>query len=454
MGHGIVGGRLHSSISDARETAQIALRILHGEAASTIPVVTVDSYTYQFDWRQLRRWRIDETRLPAGSTIQYRQKSFFEEYRSYVMGGAFLFTAQAVLIGGLLIQRYRRRRVEDLLRHSEDRNSAILRALPDLMFVLDADGRYVDFHARESDSLFVSPDAFLGRTVRDVFPAALAETFMKALEQARTGDEPVVVEYELPMDELRYYEARLVPADNDRVLSIVRDVTESKRAIELNRALAGRLIVTQEEERQRIARELHDDVSQKIALLHLEVDQIAAELSDPHRTRVQKVSWQVTEIACDLSNLSHRLHPSRLQTLGLAESVRLLCHEISQQRQVSVAFSSAVLPETVDPSVSLCLYRIAQEALHNVAKHSQARDASVQLTHDREHVDLHIIDSGIGFDPIAVNRGLGLISMRERVSVLKGHLAIHASPGRGTEIGVRLPLTMSRRQRESVFKSE
>jgi PAS domain S-box-containing protein len=443
LGHGIVGGRLHSSVSDARETARIAVRVLRGENPETIPVVTFDSYQYQFDGRQLERWQIDESRLPTGSVIGFQEPSFFEQYRSYVLAGALVFAAQALLIGGLLLQGRRRRRAEDALRHSETRNSAILRAMPDLMFVLDARGTYVDFHARDSKSLFTSPDGFLGRNVRDVMPPALAGTFMDAIEQARTTDDTVVVHYDLPMDELRHFEARLVPADNGRVVSIVRDVTEAKRALELNRALAGRIIVSQEEERQRIARELHDDLSQKIALLNLEVDQIADEVPvEVARTRLERLSSRVSEIASDLSDLSHKLHPSRLQSLGLIESVRLLCHEVSQQRQINVRFSAAELGPAVDPNVSLCLYRIAQEALHNVAKHSQARDASVHLASEGNHVHLQIADSGIGFDPVAVeSAGLGLVSMKERVGVLKGHLVIHAAPGRGTRIGVRLPLT-------------
>ena len=455
LGHGIVGGRLHSSVKDAQETARIALRVLSGEKPEAIPVVAFDSYAYQFDWRQLQRWSIDEARLPAGSVIRFREPSFFDQSRGYVLAGVLVILAQGLLIGGLLIQHHRRRRAEAALRQSEMRNSAMLRALPDLVFVIDRDGRYLDYHTRDQKLLFVPPDVFMGHTIREVMPGTLADTFMDAVERAQTSDEPIVVEYDLPLDELRYFEARFVPTDNGRVLSVVRDVTESKRAVELNRALAGRIIVSQEQERQRIARELHDDLSQKIALLNLEVDQIADEvLADCHRARLEQVSSQIGEIAGDLSNLSHRLHPSRLQSLGLIESVRLLCSEISQRRQVNIQFSTAEIPNAVDPRVSLCLYRIAQEALHNVAKHSQARAASVEITRDGNDVHLQIADSGVGFDPVAIDHaGLGLVSMRERVGVLKGHLVINASPGGGTRIGVRVPLIPSARDGQSPYKA-
>ncbi|HKE82223.1 MAG TPA: PAS domain-containing protein [Vicinamibacterales bacterium] len=442
LGHGIVGGRLHSSLHDARETARVVARVLQGESPQSIPVRTVDSYGYEFDWRQLQRWGISESRLPKGSVIRFREPTPLQRYRGYVIGGGLVVAAQMLLIGGLLIHRTRRRRAEEELRRSEARTSAILRALPDLMFVQDRNGTFVDFHARDHTLLLVPPEAFIGKTIRDIMPA-LGDRFMTAIEQAYRTHEPVVVEYELQLDELRHFEARIVPADDGRVLSIVRDVTVAKRALELNRVLAGRVIVSQEAERQRIARELHDDLSQKIALLNIDVSQLAHDLPiHEYRGRLDRLSSQAKEIATDLYDLSHELHPSRLQTLGLVESVRLLCQDVSQQHHLAVTFSASGLPDIVDPSVSLCLYRITQEALHNVAKHSRACNASVRLQRDDDEIVLVIEDSGVGFDPLANDHaGLGLISMRERVSVLKGDLVIEAADRGGTRIKVRVPLT-------------
>ncbi len=442
LGHGIVGGRLHSSLNDARETARLAARILRGESADTLPVRTVDSYTYRFDWRQLQRWNISESSLPAGSTIFYREPTLLERYRGYVIGGALVVCAQMFLIGGLLIQRSRRQRAEGALRHSEARNKAILRAMPDLMFVQDRHGTFVDFHTRDPNLLYATPGTFLGKTVRDIMPPALADRFMKAIEQAHHTQEPVILEYDLHVDEPRHFEARIVPADNERVLSIVRDVTIAKRAVELNRVLAGRVILSQEAERQRIARELHDDLGQKIALLNFDVGQLVRDLPFPeYRPHLGRLSSQVDDIARDLYDLSHKLHPSRLHMLGLVESVRILCHDVSQQRDLAITFSDHHIP-AVHPSVSLCLYRITQEALHNVAKHSQSCDASVRLERHGDEILLVITDSGIGFDPYGADHvGLGLASMRERVGILKGQLEIQAAPGGGTRILVRVPMT-------------
>ena len=199
LGRGIVGGRLRSSISDVRELARLALRVLGGEKPETIPVVEFDSYTQAFDWRQLQRWSISEALLPPGSVIRFREQSFFEQNRSYVLGGSLVFAAQLALIGGLLIHRYRRRQAEDSLRQSEARKSAILHALPDFMFVIDRTGRFVDYHARDPKLLIVPPEVFLGRTIREVMPPELAEILMDALGRTGESDDPVVVNYDLPI---------------------------------------------------------------------------------------------------------------------------------------------------------------------------------------------------------------------------------------------------------------
>ena len=250
--------------------------------------------------------------------------------------------------------------------------------------------------------LFVPPSAFIGRKVRDVLPPPLGEVMMDALEQACQSDDPVVIEYELPMGEPRSFEARIVRVGADRLLSIVRDVTELKRASELNRDLARRLISSQEVERQRIARELHDDIGQRIAALNIEIDQIA----DTGRlgtvaARASQLAAQAGEIASDVHRMSYELHPSKLQMIGLVAALRSLCRDVSKQRNLHVAFTHGAMPPSMDANVSLCLYRIVQEALHNVARHSHAVSAQVSVTCDEGQIALQIADSGVGFDPRA-----------------------------------------------------
>lgn len=231
-------------------------------------------------------------------------------------------------------------------------------------------------------------------------------------------------------------------AGADRVLSIVRDVTESKRASQLNRDLARRLIASQEIERQRIARELHDDISQRIAMLSTEIDALAAQTgSEDARSRLRTLSARTADISTDLHGMSYALHPSWLKTLGLVAAVQSLCSDASKQGDLRVSFTHSSIPRTLDADVSLCVYRIVQEALHNVARHSHADQVHLSIVCTDGQLALTIADSGVGFDPArARSVGLGLDSMRERVAVLNGQLSINAARGKGTEITARIPL--------------
>jgi signal transduction histidine kinase len=324
----------------------------------------------------------------------------------------------------------------------QEKAGAILRAMPGLMFILLRDGTYVDYHARDPKLLLVPPSAFIGRKISDVLPQPLANEMMSALERACQGDEPVVVEYELPLHEPRFFEARIVQLGSDRLLSIVRDVTDLKRTAEVNRDLARRLVSSREVERQRIARELHDDISQRIAALNIEIDHVAKQTaSEEVRARLRMLSAQARDIAVDVHRLSYELHPSKLQVTGLVAALQSLCDNVSKERNVHVVFTHGDIPESVDADISLSLYRIVQEALHNVVRHSRAASAQVSLACDDGRIALQIADSGVGFDPVRLPHvGLGLVSMRERVSALEGQLSIDAVPGGGTQITVLIPL--------------
>jgi len=333
-----------------------------------------------------------------------------------------------------------RKRAEEAIRGLEARNGAMLRAIPDLMFVILTDGTFVDYHAKDSSLLYMPASGFIGNKIRDIMPPDLADVLMNALDRSLRTDEPVMVEYELPLDGgLRQFETRLVRAGHDRVLGIVRDMTDWKRANERNRELAGRLIASQEAERQRIGRELHDDLSQKLALLSISVDRLSTSLESRHE-QVRELRAQIVEIAANIHDLSHELHPTKLETLGLVESLQSLCRD-AKQGGVHVFFVYDNVPSALNPRVALCLYRIAQEALHNIARHSGAREAELRLRTEYESLVLQIADTGIGFESEkAEGAGMGLVSMRERVALLNGQLELHASPGRGTRIGVRVPL--------------
>jgi PAS domain S-box-containing protein len=215
--------------------------------------------------------------------------------------------------------------------------------------------------------------------------------------------------------------------------------------------LAGRLIAAQEAERARIARDLHDDMSQRLALLTIDIDQLGRQGRLPAETveHLRLISQRAGEIASDVHLLSYQLHPTKLQTLGLVTAIQSVCRDISNQHGVDVEFQREPVPSGIAPEVALCLYRIVQESLRNVVKHSGARRALVRLSALDGELRLSVADQGKGFDVATTARtGLGLVSMRERVNFVGGEIVVHSKPGRGTRIGVRVPVAGARARSE------
>jgi signal transduction histidine kinase len=195
-------------------------------------------------------------------------------------------------------------------------------------------------------------------------------------------------------------------------------------------------------------------------LLTLGIDQLTTEAKRTRgdiSARLRALSDTAGEIASDVHRLSYQLHPAKLEVLGLVAAIDSHCREVLAQHQVSVEFDHSNVPSSIPPDVALSLFRIVQEGLHNVVKHSGSRKAAVRLTAAEGQLLLHIADPGRGFVPVAADRtGLGLVSMRERVNFLGGDIVIHSAPGAGTRIGVRVPLgspASTTRQSRSVARS-
>jgi PAS domain S-box-containing protein len=235
------------------------------------------------------------------------------------------------------------------------------------------------------------------------------------------------------------------------------DITDRKKSEEALLSMSGRLITAQEEERARIARELHDDLSQRMALLEIGLEEFEQEtrgLSPTARQRLHKIAGIATEVSSDIHNLSHELHPSKLDSLGLVAAVGGFCREFSMQHGLHVQFAHHQVEGRIPKDVTLCLFRIVQETLRNVVKHSGATEARVELSGHGDRIDLCVSDSGAGFDPESSKGipGLGLISMRERLRLVGGYLAVESEPSRGTRIRARIPLTAANEEMSSEAK--
>lgn len=230
-----------------------------------------------------------------------------------------------------------------------------------------------------------------------------------------------------------------------QMIGVIVEITERKQAEETLRAVSGRLIAAQEEERVRIARELHDDVCQRLAVISMELVRMKdlPQLSEPGlQGWVDHLAEFTGQIADDLQALSRELHSSKLEILGATATMRSFCARFAEQHSMKIEFTSSNVPVTMSRDASLCLYRILQEGLHNAAKHSRTERLFVELRGERGAVELTVKDSGVGFDPetVAKGHGLGLISMRERVNLVKGTLAIESRPKWGTTIRAKVPV--------------
>ena len=333
---GIVGGSRRDQQTQTHAIATLALRVLRGERADNIPVSSIDTNVDQVDWRQLRQWRLDESRLPAGVRVLFRQPSVWDQYKRYILGTVILMLAQTALIAGLLVQRTQRRRVEMKLRGSQS--------------------------------------------------------------QLR-------VSY-------------------DRI-----------------RHLSRQLLIEQEAERARISRELHDDINQQLAVLSIELDRIHPEQLPPHCVKRLNAAVETTHvISKSLRELSHRLHPPKLTSAGLIAALDNLCRDLSPPH-MTLTFSHRDVPTEIDDGTTLCLFRVAQEALLNAVKHSDAGHVWIDLAGEPATVTLTVSDDGKGFvisgGPSA---GLGLISMRERVEAVGGVLEVQPAPASGTRLRVTVPV--------------
>lgn len=209
-------------------------------------------------------------------------------------------------------------------------------------------------------------------------------------------------------------------------------------------AVASRLISAREEERSRLARELHDDLGQKIALLSLELEQFRKSVADSRdlNPQFEVLQHRVQEISTDIQRLSHRLHPMKLDCLGLATAVGSLCRDLNETGKLKIELLQEGELAQLPKDAALCAYRIVQEALRNCTKHSRAANVRVVLVNAGHKLRLSVFDDGCGFDveSEAGKHGLGLTSMWERVRTVGGNICIRSKPGFGTLVDVSIPL--------------
>lgn len=225
-----------------------------------------------------------------------------------------------------------------------------------------------------------------------------------------------------------------------RNVALEREI-EARRVAEIELSeLSRRMVSAQEEDRRRIARELHDDVSQRLAAASISVELARSRGREPQSELLSSLKQQLDGLSEDIRKVSHELHPETLQQLGVATALEVLCEDLGAQNKTTIRTSLSESLERIPPEVALCLYRIAQEALGNIAHHARASEAELELKVERQHARLRVADNGVGFDSSSPHKGLGLASMRERARLLGGNVTLRSAHGQGTEVVVEVPM--------------
>lgn len=394
----------------------------------------------------------------VGGITAFRLPGIPNAYKDYIAGTVFLVLAEMMLIAGLLRNRVKKRTLiseleksQAVLRESEERFRLVANTAPVMIWMSGPDKMCVYFNKPWLD--------FTGRTLEQELGNGWAEgvhadDLQRCLDiYSKSFDErkAFTMEYRLRRhdDQYRWIHDTGVPRFNQDgsfagYIGSCIDVADRIAAQEALSSVNRRLIAAHEEERTWIARELHDDICQRVAFLGIELSQIKQDIpthSADLRGRMQQ-AWQHTaEISNEIHSLSHRLHSSKLEYLGIVEAARAFCQEFAEQQKVEIDFLHDEIPRGLPREVSVCLFRVLQEALRNAVKYSGVRYFEVELRAAPDEVRLSVRDGGVGFDPRAAmaKSGIGLVSMQERLNLVKGRIEIESALGCGTTVRASVP---------------
>ncbi len=344
-----------------------------------------------------------------------------------------------------------RNRAEMALRESAE----LLRSFFDQAAVgiaqVGSGGRWLKVNDKLCEILGYSREELMQLTFQDITHPEDLETSLDFVSQALSGE---IKTFSMEKRYIRKDRSlvwanltvALVRDEGSRYfISVVEDITRRKQAEAELHELSGRLITAQEKERAWLAKELHDGLSQNLALLAIDLDQLGSHPpGKPTQVsvRMEKLSTRVKELAEDVHQLSRGLHPSVLETVGLVAALKSFCRELEHTRKLPIHFTTHNVPQMLPTNIALCLYRVAQEALQNVVKHSGAKQATVELMVASDEIHMCIADDGKGFDFCSntTRESIGIASMRERIELLHGKIRWETMPGQGTTVQVSVPI--------------
>lgn len=390
--------------------------------------------------------------LRAGSIDHYQlEKRYFRGDGSLMWGHlsiSLLKSSPSPLVIAMVEEITDKKRAEEALRASEDLLKNFVKNVPVEVAMLDRDMRYLQVSDRWCADYSLDCSELFGRSHYELFPDCL-ERWKEMHRRGLAGETLRAEEDRWDREDgtTTWVRWELRPwwtssGSVGGILLFAENITRRKEMEEAISAMSRKLIQSQEEERARIGRELHDDINQRLAMLAVELEQLQDNPSEL-ATRAQELRRQTIEISNDVQALSHELHASKLEYLGAIQGMKSWCKEFGERQGIQVEFKSTEVQSSVAPEIGLCLFRVLQEALHNAFKHSGADRVEVQLREAPGEIHLVISDSGRGFDSKTAmqGRGLGLVSMRERVQLVNGTIAVKSMLNGGTTIHVRVPLS-------------
>ena len=395
-----------------------------------------DTYTQSFERREKFK-------------MEYRLRRHDGQYRWIVDIGVPRFNRDGSFAGyiGVGIDVTESKLSEDKLRVYE----RAVEAADEMIAVVDREYRILMANRKYAIMRNMAKGQVVGRFVHEILNQGVFEGVVKPkLDECFQGK---IVRYEMKYTYPELGERDLslsyFPIEGatgvEGAACIAQDITEGKRLEEALTEMGRKLIAAQEQERARIARELHDDINQRLALLGIELEQLQDNPSEVG-SRVQEVRKKMSKISNDLQALSHDLHSSQLEYLGVVAGMKSWCKDFGERQRMEIDFRSSEAPHSVPSEIGLCLFRVLQEALHNAAKHSGVKRIEVQLAENSGEIHLVVSDLGRGVDIESARqgRGLGLTSMRERVRLVNGTISIESRPMGGTTIHVRVPFGLER----------
>jgi PAS domain S-box-containing protein len=342
------------------------------------------------------------------------------------------------------------------LQQSEERYRTLIETARDIIYTLSPEGNIKSLNPVFETLTGWPRSEWIGKPIHPLIHPEDLPTALEIHRRVMNGETPHVYEIRIGSPSTGYHvqEITTVPEyHNGRIIgafAIARDITERKLVQEQLKVLTKRVIQAQEEERRKLARELHDDLCQWLSGMKLSIGMLEDSLAEnkPIANKLRKIKQQINNRIIEVRRMATTLRPSALDDFGMCVALERLCENYEKMHEIRVSFAKNDTRHDHYPSeIEIAIYRIAQEALSNIMKHANTQSAAVTFTETDHTVVLEIEDNGVGIDEKknkvrkSDNTGLGLISMKERANLLGGTMTINSSPGKGTKLRVEIPFT-------------